>query len=159
MPSACFSRNWDNAVVLALLASLSLGGCTEKPETPAQKIAVVPAASEPAQIARPPAARPPRPPARMPAQKTAKKRPRIDPVTLVGMDPPTVGRTLGRPAGTRMDAMAVEWTYAAPSCSLSLFFYPDVATGDLKVLKYNITGGQAGRSCDFPMMARNDESD
>jgi hypothetical protein len=159
MPSACSSRNWDNAVVLALLAGLSLGGCTEKPETPPQKITLVPPASEPVQILRPPAARPARSPARIPAQKTAKKRPRVDPVTLVGMDPPTVDRMLGRPAGTRMDAMAVEWTYAAPSCSLSLYFYPDVATGDLKVLKYNITGRQAGGGCDFPMMARNDESD
>lgn len=163
MPSACRNRNWDNlhhAVVLALLAGQSLGGCTEKPDTPPQKVNVVPATTEPAQTARLPTARPAHPPVRMPVQKTARRESRIDPVTLVGLDPSAVGRMLGRPAGTRIDAMAVEWTYSAPSCSLSIFFYPDVATGDLKALKYNITSRQAGHGCvDFPTMARNDESD
>jgi hypothetical protein len=79
---------------------------------------------------------------------------------VVGLDPPSVGRMLGRPSGARVDAMSVEWTYSASDCSLSIFFYPDVSTGGFKALKYNITGTRAGHDCsDFPMMARNDEPD
>jgi len=80
---------------------------------------------------------------------------------LVGLGPPAVDRILGKPAGTRADAMAVEWTYTAPSCSLSIFFYPDIATGALRALKYNVTdrGSGDGHACvNFLVMARSDES-
>jgi hypothetical protein len=81
---------------------------------------------------------------------------------LVGLGPPAVDRILGKPAGMRADAMAVEWTYTAPSCSLSVFFYPDIATGALRALKYNVTdrGNGDGHACvNFLVMARSDESD
>ena len=70
----------------------------------------------------------------------------VDPVTLVGLDPPAIGRILGKPAGMREDAMTTEWTYSTPTCSLKIFFYPDIATGALRALKYNVEDirGDAG---------------
>jgi len=169
MPAAFDDRNWcnrDGAMVLVALIAVSLWGCTEKPDTRPLKASIPPAAMKSVQIAQLPTPRPVRQPVRLPAQKAAKKdlRPdrdlRIDPITLVGLDPSSIGRRLGPPDGTRIDAMAVEWSYAAPSCSLRIFFYPDVSTGGLKALKYNISGTRLGHSCvGFPLIARNDEPD
>lgn len=174
MPAACGNCAWGNlyfAVVLAALASASLYGCTEEPDNHGLSVNAAPAVAEPS---HPGALQSTRAPitaahsrARPPAQRTARRMarvdpgiPKVDPDRLVGLDPAGVGRMLGRPAGTRMDAMAMEWTYSAPSCSLRIFFYPDVVTGGLRALKYNVTGGATGHGCvDFPMMARNDESD
>jgi hypothetical protein len=108
-----------------------------------------------------------RPAVPRPAPRTVQDKPQIkiarfDPSTLVGLAPPAVDRILGRPAVTRADAMTVRWTYIEQSCSLDIFFYPDVTTGVLRMLKYNVTSikGQAGtgRDCiNFLTMARSDE--
>jgi len=153
-----------------VLGTFSLNGCTEKPDDPMLRPSVVQADSaelpavEPASPA--PVVPPPRPvmkakPLSRPAP-TRAKAPIFNPGMLVGLGPPAVDRILGKPAGMRADAMAVEWTYTAPSCSLSIFFYPDIATGALRALKYNVTdrGSGDGHACvNFLVMARTDESD
>ena len=80
------------------------------------------------------------PPARARRANTGKKIAMIDPVTLVGMAPRDISRILGKPTDTRVEAMTTEWIYGTPSCSLAIFFYPDIATGALRALKYNING-------------------
>jgi len=72
-------------------------------------------------------------------KKSESKTAGLDLGTLVGLAPPAVDRILGRPAGIRTEAMSVEWTYIARNCSLNIFFYPDIATGALRALRYNVT--------------------
>ena len=152
MPAACSKWNLQFAALFAALAGLLIGSCTEKPETVPSKANPAPASASFVQPVRPQAMPSARPRPRPSPLKAARKEPRIDPVVLVGLDPPAVGRMLGRPAATRTDAMAMEWSYSTPNCSLNIFFYPDVATGNLKALKYNIAGK---RGCaEFPVLAR-----
>jgi hypothetical protein len=158
MPAACSNWNLRTAVAVAALAGLWLGSCTEKPDSGPPRGSPAPATAGLAQEMRPPAIVPQRRHFRQPPQKMARKEPRIDPVELVGLDPSAVGRVLGRPSATRTDAMAMEWTYSTSSCSLNIYFYPDVVTGGLKALKYNIAGKQLKHGCiDFPVLARNDD--
>jgi hypothetical protein len=94
---------------------------------------------------------------------TEKKVAVLDPVTLVGMAPPAIGNILGKPAGTREVALTTEWTYANPSCSLVVFFYPDISTGALHALKFSATGADGaedGASCiHHILLARSDDHD
>lgn len=184
MQAACGNRLRDDlryaAVLAATLAGLSLTGCTEKPDNAELSASLAPM-TEPEQpqvlqSAPEPAASPPRAP-NVPVRKMAKKKPRLeprlearldagtlprfDPRTLMGLEPLAIDRMLGRPAGTHTDATAVEWIYSRPGCSLSIFFYPDIATGALRALKYNVTNRQAGdnHGCiNFPIVARSDGS-
>ena len=176
MQAACGNRLRDDlryaAVLATALAGLSLTGCTEKPDSPALSASLAPITEQEqpqvVESAPEPAVLPARAP-NAPVRKVAKKRPRFDPETLsrfdpgtlMGLEPPAVDRMLGRPAGTHTDATAVEWIYSRPGCSLSIFFYPDIATGALKALKYNVTNRQAGdnHGCiNFPIVARSDGS-
>ncbi|HEY2010651.1 MAG TPA: hypothetical protein VGH23_16800 [Rhizomicrobium sp.] len=180
MQAACGNRSRDDlryVVVLATaLAGLSLGGCTEKPDNRelSAKLAPMPEPEQPSVMEPTPepavsAVRAPN----VSARKITKKKPRLyarldagtlprfDPGTLMGLEPPAVDRMLGRPAGTYTDATAVEWIYSRPGCSLNIFFYPDIATGSLRALKYNVTNRRAGdnRSCiNVPIVARSDGS-
>ena len=59
--------------------------------------------------------------------------------------------------------MMIRWTYAAQDCALDIFFFPDIATGSFRALKYNIAAVKGrsgeGRPCtNYLMMARSDES-
>jgi hypothetical protein len=161
-------------VLAAALGGLPLGGCTEKPDSRTLKPDLAYSASDrPRQLVvgtalrpKPVAARPAasRPVVRAAPEKSESKMARLDPSTLVGMAPPAIDRILGSPAGRRAEAMTIEWTYIGQSCSLDIFFYPDIATGDLRALKYNVAHikGQTGGDQDcvsFPMTARRDESD
>jgi hypothetical protein len=176
MQAACGNRFGDDlryAVMLATaLAGLALGGCTEKPDNRelSANLAPMTEPEQPQVVESTPgpavsAVRAPN----VPARKVAKKKPRLDagalprfdPGALMGLEPPAVDRMLGRPAGTHTDATAVEWIYSRPGCSLNIFFYPDIATGSLRALKYNVTNRQAGdnRGCiNVPIVARSDGS-
>jgi hypothetical protein len=160
--------------VAVALGGLPLGGCTEKPDNRNLEQDLVFAAPDaPSQHIVQPAPRPipatVRPPASKSVAHAAPEKPErkmagVDPSTLVGLAPPAVGRILGKPAGIRAEAMTVEWTYVGQNCSLNIFFYPDIATSALRVLKYNIVDmkGRAGggRACvNFLMIARSDEPD
>lgn len=132
--AACF--------LLALL--LPLGGCTQKPDDPSLAADLAPS---PPNTAKPIASAPhAASPAHMPdttpkptkhaSEQSEKKVAMLDPAKLVGMSPSAIGGLLGKPADTHKDAMSTEWTYATKSCSLKIFFYPDITTGALRVLKY-----------------------
>jgi hypothetical protein len=90
-------------------------------------------------------ARPPK------AEKPKRKVAALNPITLLGMALPDIGELLGKPASIREYAMTTEWTYAMHACSLVIFFYPDIATGTLRALKYNATDSRGdardGSSC------------
>lgn len=95
--------------------------------------------------------------------KAERKLARLTPDSLVGLTPPAIGQLLGKPAETREDAMTIQWTYTMQNCSLNVFFYPDIATGSFRALKYNIAGtkGRSGHGHDctnYLIMARSDES-
>ncbi len=160
-------------VFAAALGGLLLAGCTERPDNRMLKPNLPFAMSNmscryvSAATPRPGAAivRPSgsRPVARAAPKKSEGKTAGFDPSTLVGLAPPAIDQILGKPAGMRAEAMTVEWNYVGQGCSLNIFFYPDIATGTLRALKYNVTNmkGRTGgsRACvNFLMMARSDES-
>jgi hypothetical protein len=60
----------------------------------------------------------------------------IDPHSLLGLDPDGVQKRLGTPAHTHNSALSREWVYAAPGCSFSIFFYPNVNSTSFRALKY-----------------------
>jgi len=158
---------WHVAFIAALGGPF-LGGCTEKPDSRVLPSPAVAAADKfPQQV---PKAAPAPPPARAVAPRPAarpdraeRKLAKLSPDTLVGLTPPAVGQLLGKPAETREDAMMIRWTYTTQNCSLNVFFYPDIATGSFRALKYNVTGTKIrtghGHGCtNYLMMARSDES-
>jgi hypothetical protein len=162
----------QRSVFAAALGGLLLAGCTEKPDDRMSKPNLPFATSnkscrgeaalwQAAAVMRPSGSRPV---ARAAPKKSDGKSAGFDPSSLVGLAPPAIDRILGRPAGMRAEATSVEWSYIGQDCSLTIFFYPDIATGTLRVLKYKVanTKGWAGgsRACvNFLMMARNYESD
>ncbi len=177
MQSACVNGCQDGVllqhvlrVLLAAgLGSLALGGCAGKIEN---RVLQPDIASVVPDISRQPlidsTRQPIVPPVRtsrsrhVAPEKVAKKAARIDPNTLVGLAPDAIDRILGSPTGVRAEAMTVEWTYVRPSCSLIIFFYPDIATGALRALNYTLAdvNGRVGanQACvNFLMMARSDE--
>jgi len=172
MQVACnLSRKGIDLWHVAFIAALGgpfLGGCTEKPDSRVLSSPAVAATDKlPQQLVRPaPAppiahAVPPKPV--MHPEKAERKLARLTPDTLVGLTPPAIGQLLGKPAETREDAMMIRWTYTMQNCSLNVFFYPDIATGSFRALKYNVTGtkGRVGHGHDctnYLMMARSDES-
>jgi hypothetical protein len=180
MRSACVNGYQDGVLLqhvlrvllAAALGSLPLGGCAEKPDNLVLQPDIASAAADmPHQPVIDSTAQPllpsvhrsrSKPVARVASEKFVRKAARLDPNTLVGLSPDAIDRILGSPTGVRAEAMMVEWTYARPSCSLIVFFYPDIVTGTLRALNYTLAdmNGRAGanRVCvDFLMMARSDE--
>jgi hypothetical protein len=146
-------RCW-RSLLAVLLVGMPLAGCIEKQPVVAQKVELPPREPEPS----PPAIAPvpvsgeaQKPVARARRERPEKKIAMFDPLTLVGMTPPDIGRILGRPAGTREEALSIEWIYETRTCSLVIFFYPDIATGALRALKYNVHDSKEnagdGRNC------------
>ena len=60
----------------------------------------------------------------------------IDPQSLLGLDPDDVQKRLGAPARMENSALSRKWIYAAPGCSFSIFFYPNVNSTSFHALKY-----------------------
>jgi len=160
MQVACVNGVRDHlrhiAVLAAALGGLFLGGCTEKPDRYVLKNNHVWEDHLPAAAANPHArgvevAHLPPPAVRARPPKAAKKGLAFDPTMLVGLGPEAIDRMLGKPVGTRQEATTVEWIYRG-GCSLRIFFYPDIATGTLRALQYDIkqTGPRAARLCQFP---------
>jgi len=71
----------------------------------------------------------------------------IDPQSLMGLDPDAVQKRLGAPARMENSALSRKWIYAAPGCSFSIFFYPNVNSTSFRALKYGSTGDN-GESID-----------
>jgi hypothetical protein len=168
-------------VLAAVLGGLPLGGCTEKPDNrmckqniafakvdakPEKSRSVLENSPRPVQTSARPAD--PRLPAPTVLEISDVSTTNLDPSTLVGLAPPAIDRILGKPSGTRTEAMAVQWTYNGvgngAGCWLEIFFYPDIVNGDLRALKYSIANkkgeaGGGGNCAGSLMMARSDGSD
>jgi hypothetical protein len=133
---------------LALMLAIVLGGCamTDKvkgwlsPDHPATQ----PAAP---QVAVAQAAPPPPPPQAEPKPKHPKARAEkepakvaaIDPNSLIGLDPAAVEKILGNPKGKTEGDPSLTLIYSGGSCSLEIFFFPDLKTGVFRALKYSST--------------------
>ncbi|MBS0273683.1 MAG: hypothetical protein JSR55_04615 [Proteobacteria bacterium] len=123
--------------LIALCALAPLGGCTGMGRPPA--VSPPPLRSAPqtqlpqqhAAVPRKPA-REPRAVETAPAEKTAA----IDPQSLLGLAPEDVQKRLGAPNRMENGALSRKWTYAAPGCSFSVFFYPNVNSTSFRALKY-----------------------
>jgi hypothetical protein len=180
MQSACVNGYQDGVLLqhvlrvllAAVLGSLPLGGCAEKPDNRVLQPSIASVAPDESSGPVIDNTRPPilpsvrrsrsKPVARVASEKFARKAARLDPNTLVGLAPDAIDRILGSPTGVRAEAMTVEWTYVRPSCSLIIFFYPDIVTGALRALNYTLgdVNGRVGASqacVDFLMVARSDE--
>ncbi|HEY2033026.1 MAG TPA: hypothetical protein VGH02_05010 [Rhizomicrobium sp.] len=73
----------------------------------------------------------------------------IDPESLLGLDPDSVQKRLGTPARMENSTLSRKWIYAAPGCSFSIFFYPNVNSTSFRALKYgsaNDNGESIGSS-------------
>jgi len=68
-----------------------------------------------------------------PAEKVSS----IDPQSLLGLAPEDVQKRLGAPKRMENSALSRKWTYAAPGCSFSIFFYPNVNSTSFHALKYS----------------------
>ena len=148
----------QRVVFAAALGGLPLSGCTEKSDNRMLKPNLAFTTSNKsrqhhvATVSR----TVPAGPIRIPVLRAVPKRYEsktagLDLGTLVGLAPPAVDRILGRPAGMRTEAMSVEWTYIGRNCSLNIFFYPDIATGALRALRYNVTN-MTGRGSGRPSL-------
>ncbi|MGO1118592.1 hypothetical protein ACTL6U_07805 [Rhodovibrionaceae bacterium A322] len=60
------------------------------------------------------------------------------PQALVGRDQEWIEGQLGSPTLQEVRAPARVWSYNAPDCVISLFFYPKVAGGSFTVLTYEV---------------------
>ena len=158
-------------LVLAALGGVLLGGCVSERNKPALSVAAVPATPDflPPLAPAPAPAKPkakvktkPKLVAVIALEKPERKVAMLDPVSLLGLQPPAIIGILGKPAGKREQAMATEWTYEIRNCSLKIFFYPDIANGQLHALRYDFSGaktaGAAEPDCGSQIvLAGNDE--
>ena len=124
--------------LVALCALSPLGGCTGMNRPPAvsppplRSAPQTPPPQQHAAIPRKPA-REPRAAEAAPAEKTAA----VDPQSLLGLAPEDVQKRLGAPKRMENGALSRKWTYAAPGCSFSIFFYPNVNSTSFRALKYS----------------------
>jgi hypothetical protein len=86
----------------------------------------------------------------------------VAPADLVGYDFSSVLQVLRRPDTVQSNALSIVWTYSEPSCTLQLFFYPDIQTKIFRLLKHDLKGAADGtaerNACMRDIMAmKNDE--
>lgn len=68
----------------------------------------------------------------------------LAPADLVGFDFSSVLQVLRRPDTVRTNALSIVWTYSEPSCTLQLFFYPDIQTRIFRLLKHDLRSATDG---------------
>ena len=83
------------------------------------------------------------PPKRPPLPKLAEPV-IVAPEDLVGFDFSSVLQVLRRPDTVQSNALSVVWTYTEPSCTLQLFFYPEIQTKIFRLLKHDLKGAADG---------------
>ena len=146
--------------LLTVLVSLGLAGCAQPEPEPPPPVAV-----KPKPAPRPPAPKP-LPTAQAAAQETAfspdespansnktitgtSKTPDSQEATaptpqqapsLAGLSEGEVTRRFGKPATVRKTASANIWTYQDQACTLDLFLFTDMRSGEQKVLTYQLGG-------------------
>jgi hypothetical protein len=144
-------QNWRIAALSFLLVT-TLSGCAaiDRAKTwlspGARSQTVVEKSSAPVP-APPPASKAKRPwheTHDVPKPDTPEKIAKIDPNSLIGLEPLAIERILGTPTRTGKIDMSLIWTYASADCSLQIFFYPDIKTSSFHVLKYGAADGNGG---------------
>ncbi|MDE2110558.1 MAG: hypothetical protein KGJ79_05405 [Alphaproteobacteria bacterium] len=145
-------QNWRIAA-LGFLFVTTLSGCAAinqaktwlSPTTKPQTVAEKPATTVPAAPSEPRAKRPWHE-AHQPARSDSpEKIAKIDPNSLIGLEPSAIERLLGTPTRIGKSEMSLVWTYTAAECSLQIFFYPDLKTSSFHALKYGGTDGTGGQ--------------
>lgn len=68
----------------------------------------------------------------------------IEPARLVGLGENQVTEQFGLPGAVREEGAAMIWRYSAAGCWMDVFFFADLATGDRRVLTYEIDTRQMG---------------
>ena len=101
------------------------------------------------------------PPKRPPLPKLAEPV-IVAPADLVGFDFSSVLQVLRKPDTVQSSALSIVWTYSEPTCTLQLFFYPDIQTKIFHLLKHDLKGAADGaaerNACMRDIMAvKNDE--
>jgi hypothetical protein len=84
---------------------------------------------------------------RMPgnARRAAPRPPALMPADLVGFDFVSVLRILKKPDAVQTNALFVLWTYTRPSCTLQLYFYPEIQTKVFRLLKTDLKSETGAR--------------
>ena len=90
-----------------------------------------------------PTRKPATPPKRPPLPKLAEPVV-VAPADLVGLDFSSVLQVLRKPDTVQSSALSIVWTYSEPSCTLQLFFYPDIQTKIFRLLKHDLKSGADG---------------
>jgi hypothetical protein len=147
-------------LVLTVLVPLGVAGCAQPAPEPPPPVAVAPKPPP-----RPPAPRP-LPTAQASAKETAfspdespansnktitgtSKTPDTQEATvptpqqapsLAGLSEGEVTRRFGKPATVRKTPSANIWTYQDQACTLDLFLFTDMRSGEQKVLTYQLGG-------------------
>jgi hypothetical protein len=86
----------------------------------------------------------------------------LAPADLVGFDFSSVLQVLRRPDTVQSSSVSIVWTYSEPSCTLQLYFYPDIQTKVFRLLKHDLKSaadGAAERNACMRdiMVVKNDE--
>jgi hypothetical protein len=79
----------------------------------------------------------------LPVPKQAES-PMLAPADLVGFDFSSVLQVLRRPDTVQSNSVSIVWTYSEPSCTLQLFFYPDIQTKIFRLLKHDLKSAAEG---------------
>ena len=79
-----------------------------------------------------------------PADQNPETPEAIQPARLVGLGESQVTDKLGLPGDVRQEGAAMIWRYSAAGCWMDVFFFADLATGDRRVLTYEIDTRQMG---------------
>ncbi len=108
-----------------------------------------------------PTRKPATPPKRPPLPKLAEPAV-VAPADLVGLDFSSVLQVLRKPDTVQSSALSIVWTYSEPTCTLQLFFYPDIQTKIFRLLKHDLKSaadGAAERNACMRdiMVVKNDE--
>ncbi|HJQ60290.1 MAG TPA: hypothetical protein VJ890_25520 [Vineibacter sp.] len=153
------SRRWGG-VLLGVSVALSMLGCAAPPpegtpppvvEAPRQAPRAAPAPAPTAQASATESDFTPKDgaPADAPSTATVKPpeqqqatapTPQQVPV-LIGLTEGDLTRRYGQPASVRKTPAATVWTYQDAACTLELFLFTDMRSGQQKVLTYQIGGG------------------
>ena len=109
-----------------------------------------------------PTRKPATPPKRPPLPKPAEPVVVVAPADLVGLDFSSVLQLLRKPDTVQSSALSIVWTYSEPSCTLQLFFYPDIQTKIFRLLKHDLKSAADGaaerNACMLDIMVvKNDE--
>lgn len=136
------------AVIASCSLALLLAGCDALlgPQSPGAL--APPAASETADLPKPPPRKPARPatpgtnvarlPPAQPAETETPSEPHQELDRLIGLDQPQLAELLGEPLQKAESPPATIWRYAAQGCELDIYFYLDLQSQAMRALHYEV---------------------